>query len=46
MIMQKTPQLPEKPQEVVIVVPPAEPLPLDKIRDVVGAKNVMGTCSG
>lgn len=44
--MREAPQLAGSPQDVAIVVPPAEPLPLDKIQDVVGAKNVMGTCSG
>jgi hypothetical protein len=29
-----------------VVVPAAEKLSRDEIREVVGAKNVMGTCSG
>ena len=31
---------------VEVVVPAAEKLELDEIRKLVGAKNVMGTCSG
>ncbi len=29
-----------------VVVPPAEKLDREEVRAVVGAKNVMGTCSG
>ncbi|MGH8929656.1 MAG: hypothetical protein ACRDZO_03200 [Egibacteraceae bacterium] len=31
---------------VDVIVPPAEELAIDEIRAIVGAKNVMGTCSG
>jgi len=31
---------------VVEVVPPARELAMDEVRAIVGAKNVMGTCSG
>jgi hypothetical protein len=33
-------------REVQIVVPAAEAMSMDEVRAVVGAKNVMGTCSG
>lgn len=32
--------------DVEVVVPAAEKLNQDQIRNLVGAKNVMGTCSG
>jgi hypothetical protein len=38
-------QEPEK-RDVQVVVPAAEAMSMDEVRDVVGAKNVMGTCSG
>ena len=31
---------------VDVIVPPAEDLSMDEVRAVVGAKNIMGTCSG
>jgi hypothetical protein len=33
-------------RDVQIVVPAAEAMSMDEVRSVVGAKNVMGTCSG
>jgi hypothetical protein len=33
-------------RSVDIVVPPTETLTMDEVREIVGAKNVMGTCSG
>ena len=33
-------------RDVAVVVAPAETLSMDEVRSVVGAKNVMGTCSG
>ena len=37
---------PEPGLDAEVVVPPAEKLSRDEIREMVGAKNVMGTCSG
>lgn len=37
---------PERDIEAEVVVPAAEKLDRDQIRNLVGAKNVMGTCSG
>jgi len=33
-------------RQVAVVVPPAQRLEAEQVRKVVGAKNVMGTCSG
>lgn len=37
---------PEHGLDAEVVVPAAEKLSRDEIRELVGAKNVMGTCSG
>lgn len=39
-----TPDMEER--DVEVVVPAAEQLTIEEIQQVVGAKNVMGTCSG
>jgi hypothetical protein len=39
-----TPDIKER--DVEVVVPAAEQLTTEEIQQVVGAKNVMGTCSG
>ncbi|MGH3813826.1 MAG: hypothetical protein ACRDUV_15470 [Pseudonocardiaceae bacterium] len=47
-VMAETPEITpdvEK-RDVEVVVPEAEQLTIEEIRQVVGAKNVMGTCSG
>ena len=44
--MDETIAVEETTRDVEIVVPTAEQLSSEEIRDVVGAKNVMGTCSG
>ena len=41
-----TPEAASEDREATVLVPGAEPLDREEIQGVVGAKNVMGTCSG